>query len=288
MHDLLQQNSKDIGVLMVRACDSRSKKPASVLDASALAFEDTRSIIDDGDSVLSSTAFDFDDIIVNSRAYREVMQRRRASRMVIHNLEAVRETESGQSSPSKSHTSEDGDSSGKSTPAQSADRETQSFAGLSFGKTTVIGTEDPIIDIMDKTITKKASVLSLGSGSEIEENGTRGQIFPSNNTRPSIPNLHAEDHLVIAELPADDGWGSIHPRNESVSAKRVEDDQPDIERKATSSTDLVYEDNTVDCAKCNESIAGQFAKALGAMYHRSCLTCYVNPLVQSSLLTASN
>lgn len=69
-----------------RAKTSRRNKTPSVVNESILAFSDTKRIIGDSDSVLSSTTFDFDDIVVNSRAYREAMQTKQKRTNVAHEV----------------------------------------------------------------------------------------------------------------------------------------------------------------------------------------------------------
>ncbi|PGH13662.1 hypothetical protein AJ79_03510 [Helicocarpus griseus UAMH5409] len=73
--DLLRQNQVALTKILARARTSRRKKPPSTLGHSQLAFTDTESILSDAESALSATSFEFDDIIVNSRVYREAMRK---------------------------------------------------------------------------------------------------------------------------------------------------------------------------------------------------------------------
>jgi hypothetical protein len=71
--EILRRNHDSLKLAFSRAQDSRRRRPPSSISLSQLAFSDTSSLPDDGDSTISSTCFDFDSSVINSRVYRQAM-----------------------------------------------------------------------------------------------------------------------------------------------------------------------------------------------------------------------
>ena len=273
----MQQNSKDLDILLSRAADSRSKKPASVLDTSILAFEDTRSIIDDGDSVLSSTTFDFDDIIVNSKAYREAMQRKTRTKIALRSLDTLKEGESESSAQSTSNASEDAGNSGESTPTETADGTIRgSNNDTALHETTIANSQSRTIDSTDRTVDGTARTLNLEGDTVTEDNFINIHSLPSRNVQLPTPNFHPRPNSPLAEPP----------RNDTM---------PDVatnQARATSFGDFAGDEDWVNttedssqCSTCHQRVKGQYVKAFEAKYHLSCFTCDVSPKTLARSLT---
>ncbi|KAH0534119.1 hypothetical protein FGG08_007277 [Glutinoglossum americanum] len=74
--DLLKKNHGSLKLILSRARTSRGKMPPSLVSGSALSSSNTGAVLNDTESALSETSFEFDDVLINSRAYRQALMRK--------------------------------------------------------------------------------------------------------------------------------------------------------------------------------------------------------------------
>ena len=73
--DLLRRNHGSLKMMISRARSSGEKKTASIMEGSSVDPSDSQSILSFAESSRSSTCFEFDDLVVNSKVYRQAMLR---------------------------------------------------------------------------------------------------------------------------------------------------------------------------------------------------------------------
>ncbi|MCJ1402608.1 hypothetical protein MMC11_005828 [Xylographa trunciseda] len=73
--ELLRRNHGSLKLMISRARSSREKKTTSILEGSSRDLLDSQSVLSFAESIQSTTSFEFDDMIVNSKVYRQAMLR---------------------------------------------------------------------------------------------------------------------------------------------------------------------------------------------------------------------
>ncbi|MCJ1284978.1 hypothetical protein MMC26_004315 [Xylographa opegraphella] len=73
--DLLRRNHGSLKMMISRARSSREKKTKSIIEGSTIDLVDSQSVLSFAESSRSSTCFEFDDLVVNSKVYRQAMLR---------------------------------------------------------------------------------------------------------------------------------------------------------------------------------------------------------------------
>ncbi|MCJ1393744.1 hypothetical protein MMC18_006620 [Xylographa bjoerkii] len=73
--DLLRRNHGSLKMMISRARSSRAKKTASIIEGPSIDLLDSQSVLSFPESSRSSISFEFDDLVVNSKVYRQAMLR---------------------------------------------------------------------------------------------------------------------------------------------------------------------------------------------------------------------
>ncbi|PGG99379.1 hypothetical protein AJ80_09375 [Polytolypa hystricis UAMH7299] len=286
--DLLRQNQAALDKILARARTSRRKKAPNSLEKSQLAFTDTDSILSDADSILSATSFEFDNIIVNSRVYREVM-RNKVQRAAERQIGLLPIGFDGLPDPSMEGNGQPSITPAESVPNQddTSDKERGiprirhkfSFESDSTVKITTHGNEptntphvlittapplstpdeppssNPIV-ILDEEpgITRPISSIAL-TKHETEASSARGSSDSEIDSGPNPDDKETSrelDHAHTAPVSEDDP--GLSARQQTQPTRQVGSGRP-------------------FCSACEKKISGKIARALGRTFHLECFTC---------------
>ncbi|KAK2756183.1 hypothetical protein FQN54_005591 [Arachnomyces sp. PD_36] len=305
--DLLRQNQMALDKILARARTSRRKKPPSSLQRSNFAFADTDSILSDADSMLSATSFEFDDIIINSRVYREALkksiQRPARGRFDTHavelntELDPIIEGGSGRPPrvPTEEASNEDNTSEkGNHFPSLNHKFSFESDTTVKYKK-QVEGTPDAprlaepstpksnVVPDEQSDLGQSVSSMTL-TENEPQASSSKKSFDSVNNSGLGANNMgtlsRSSSQNIEGEAPQETSPTPIRPSSEdgalmAPSIPRQYDTNRSLSpaKNGLAKNQSLVEHQKNYCRKCEGTIPGKFVRALGHKFHIDCFTC---------------
>ncbi|EMC96355.1 hypothetical protein BAUCODRAFT_33682 [Baudoinia panamericana UAMH 10762] len=264
---LLQRNAPELKKTVERTNTLRRSHPLIRVAESIYSQEDRASVYSKADSILASSdlEFDFDDIIVNSAAYRRA-------------LAAARQQTSAPRQQTEEPDQDLIDFSENDTlrQFQVADQD----AGVKAISDDLLGLRFSVI--IDEPTSEAAGNFDFPLDVSESRTPEPQPVLPSHiPTEASIRSGLAATHSSLINIP--NRVLSDRPRSVDASAEKLDvkpSGTPEVNsspRGTRSPTPSIPAEATSrpqrTCRKCNEVLSGQFVRALGATFHLECFTC---------------
>ena len=268
-HDILEANNAKLGDFLDRARTSRRKKPPSLLDDSVLDFSNAQDIpVDDNESIVSATTFDFDNIIVNSRIYRETMRKYQMANRPKHY------TDTQQPAPRLERDSSNHVELDRDAQLGTRDRIPSPAEDYESDGSPIHGTSD--------RLHRAFSFESVDTAKPSEE-----WSFPTDTTTiaQASETIIGDDKAVPGNIehPVDSG------SHLSESVTRT-DTQPNVDNQKRNPSPMPPQvkqstQNSIKyCGKCGSRLSGPRINALNDLFHTECFKCIVSFLSLHDLL----